>query len=153
MTIRRVFLVYLTTEPKITGWFSEATYVWDKLYKSTKREWKDDAQNGIDFYNAESPRNQTRNAHLLATMKNGNREEWDCTMLFYGILFSDCVGPGLSAVVRKNVDDLRTFRNEEFAHMPRRSLSEVDFQNAISKVHGALVALGLPTVVMARCPK
>ena len=51
------------------------------------------------------------------------------------------------------VDDLRTFRNEEFAHMPRRSLSEVDFQNAISKVHGALVALGLPTVVMARCPK
>ena len=83
---------------------------WDKLYKTTKGEWKDEPRNGMDFYNGESPRNQKRNAHLLATMKNGNSGEWDCTMLFYAILFSDCVGPRLSAKVRKNVDDLRNFR-------------------------------------------
>ena len=119
---------------------------WDKLYKSTKGEWKDEPRNGMDFYNGESPRNQKRNARRLATMKNGNRGEWDCTMLFYAILFSDCVGPGLSAIVRKNVDDLRNFRNEEFAHMPQGSLSEIDFQNAISKVDVAFQALSLPTV-------
>ena len=119
---------------------------WDKLYKSTKGEWKDEPRNGMDFYNGESPRNQNRNARLLATMKNGNSEEWDCTMLFYAILFSDCVGPGLSAIVRKNVDDLRNFRNEEFAHMPQGSLSEVDFQNAISKVDVAFQALSLSTI-------
>ena len=119
---------------------------WDKLYKTTKGEWKDEPRNGMDFYNGESPRNQKRNARLLATMKNGNRGEWDCTMLFYAILFSDCVGPGLSAIVRKNVDDLRNFRNEEFAHMPHGSLSEIDFQNAISKVDVAFQALELPTV-------
>ncbi|CAH3026386.1 unnamed protein product [Porites evermanni] len=114
--------------------------------QSTTGEWKDEPRNGMDFYNRESPRNQRRNAHLLATMKNGNRVEWDCTMLFYAILFSDCVGPGLSALVRKNVNDLRKFRNEEFAHMPRGSLSEIDFQNAISKVDVAFQALSLPTV-------
>ena len=114
---------------------------WGKLYKSTKGEWKDEPRNGMDFYNGESPRNQKRNARLLATMKNGNRGEWDCTMLFYAILFSDCVGPGLSAIVRKNVDDLRNFRNEEFAHMPQGSLPEIDFQNAISKVDVAFQAL------------
>ena len=119
---------------------------WDKLYKSTKGEWKDEPRNGMDFYNGESPRNQKRNARLLATMKNGNSGEWDCTMLFYAILFSDCVGPGLSAIVRKKVDDLRNFRNEEFAHMPQGSLSEIDFQNAISKVEVAFQALSLPTV-------
>ena len=119
---------------------------WDKLYKSTKGEWKDQPRNGMDFYHGESPRNQKRNARLLATMKNGNSGEWDCTMLFYAILFSDCVGPGLSAIVRKNVDDLRNFRNEEFAHMPQGSLSEIDFQNAISKVDVAFQALSLPTV-------
>ena len=100
----------------------------------------------MDFYNGESPRNQKRNARLLATIKNGNSGEWDCTMLFYAILFSDCVGPSLSASVRKNVDDLRNFRNEEFAHMPKGSLSEIDFQNAISKVDVAFQALSLPTV-------
>ena len=105
---------------------------WGKLYKSTKGEWKDEPRNGMDFYNEES---------LLATIKNGNRGEWDCTMLFYAILFSDCVGPGLSAIVRKKVDDLRNFRNEEFAHMPQGSLPEIDFQNAISKVDVAFQAL------------
>ena len=119
---------------------------WDKLYKTTKGEWKDEPRNGMDFYNGESPRNQKRNAHLLATMKNGNSGKWDCTMLFYAILFSDCVGPSLSAIVRKKVDDLRNFRNEEFAHMPQGSLSETDFHNAISKVDVAFQALSLPTV-------
>ena len=119
---------------------------WDKLHKTTKGGWKDEPRNGMDFYNGESSQNRKRNARLLATMKNGNRGEWDCTMLFYAILFSDCVGPGLSAIVRKNVDDLRNFRNEEFAHMPQGSLSEIDFQNAISKVDVAFQALSLPTV-------
>ena len=119
---------------------------WDKLYKTTTGEWKDEPRNGMDFYNRESPRNKKRNAHLLATMKNGNSGKWDCTMLFYAILFSDCVGPGLSAIVRKKVDDLRNFRNEEFAHMPQGSLSETDFHNAISKVDVAFKALSLPTV-------
>ena len=98
------------------------------------------------FYNGESPGKQKRNAHLLATMINGNREEWDCTMLFYAILSSDCIGPHLSAIISKNVDDLRNFRNEEFTHMPGSGLSERDFQNSIGKVDVAFQALGLPTV-------
>ena len=119
---------------------------WDKQHKLTTGEWKDEPRNGMDFYNGESARNQRRNAHLLTTMQNGNREEWDCTMLFYAILFSDCVGPSLSATVRMNVDHLRNFRNEEFAHMKQGSLSDTDFQNAISKVEVAFQVLGLHTV-------
>ena len=119
---------------------------WDKEHKLTTGEWKDEPRNGMDFYNGESARNQRRNAHLLTTMQNGNREEWDCTMLFYAILFSDCVGPSLSATVRMNVDHLRNFRNEEFAHMKQGSLSDTDFQNAISKVEVAFQVLGLHTV-------
>ena len=119
---------------------------WDNLYRSTKGEWKDELQNGIDFYNGESPRNQKRNARLLSTMKKGNRKEWDCTMLFYAILFSDSVGRGLGATVRNSVDDLRNFRNDVFGHIRQGSLSEVDFQNAICKVEGAFQVLGLPIV-------
>ena len=139
-------ICYVTTDILAEGLREIFKQEWDKLYKKTKGEWKDEPCNGMDFYNGESPRNQKRNAHLLATMKNGNSGEWDCTMLFYAILFSDCVGRGLSAKVRKNVDDLRNFRNEEFAHIPQGSLSEIDFQNAISKVDVAFQALSLPTV-------
>ena len=139
-------ICHVTTDILAEGLREIFKQEWDRLYKTTKGEWKDEPRNGMDFYNGESSRNQKRNAHLLKTMKNGNRGEWDCTMLFYAILFSDCVGPGLSAIVRKNVDDLRNFRNEEFAHMPQGSLSEIDFQNAISKVDVAFQALSLPTV-------
>ena len=139
-------ICYVTTDILAEGLREIFKREWDKLYKTTKGEWKDEPRNGMDFYSGESPRNRNRNAHLLNTMKNGNRGEWDCTMLFYAILFSDCVGPGLSENVRKNVDDLRNFRNEEFAHMPQGSLSEIEFKNAISKVDVAFQALSLPTV-------
>ena len=118
---------------------------WDNHYATTLGEWKDEAKNGQDFKNGESPRNQARNQELLATMINGNRAEWDCTMLFYAILFSDCVGRDLSSVVRSNVDDLRKFRDKVFAHLPPGHISEPKFQSAIAKVLGAFQALGLST--------
>ena len=141
-------ICYATTDILTEGLREIFKQEWDKQYKLTKGEWKDEPRNGMDFYNGESARNQRRNAHLLTTMQNGNREEWDCTMLFYAILFSDCVGPSLSATVRMNVDHLRNFRNEEFAHMKQGSLSDTDFQNAISKVEVAFQGLGLHTVKM-----
>ncbi|XP_067019616.1 uncharacterized protein [Acropora muricata] len=119
---------------------------WDNRYATTLGEWKDEAKNGQDFKNGESPRNQARNQELLGTMINGNRTEWDCTMLFYAILYSDCIGRGLNAVVRSNVDDLRKFRYQDFAHLPRGQISEPKFQSAIAKVQGVFQALGLSTV-------
>ena len=119
---------------------------WDSRYRATLGEWKDEPRNGLDFFNGESPRNQRRNAKLLAIMIKGNRAKWDCTMLFYATLYSDCIGKSLNAVVKSNVDDLREFRNEEFAHIPRGHLSDPEFRNAITRVDVAFRALGLTTL-------
>ena len=118
---------------------------WDNRYRATFGEWKDTPQNGLDFYNGESPGNKKRHARLLATMIKGNRAEWDGTMLFYAILHSDSIH-GLNATVRSSVDDLREFRNEDFAHMPRGQLSDLQFRVAARKVQVAFHVLGLPTV-------
>ena len=119
---------------------------WDNRYgATTSGEWKDEPRNGVDFKSKESAQNQTRNARLLTTMIGGNRAEWDCTMLFYAILFSDCID-NLSPVVRSNVDALRKFRNEDFAHMSEGNLSDLQFQNIIGKVDTAFQALGLSTM-------
>ena len=138
-------ICYLTTDILAEGLRAIFKQEWDNRYKATKGEWKDEPRNGLDFYNGESPRNQKRNSLLLATMINGNRSEWDCTMLLYAILNSDCIY-GLSTTVYSNVSDLRTFRNEQFAHMSRGHLSGLEFQNAIGKVHAAFQELGLCTV-------
>ena len=136
-------ICYITTDILTEGLRSVFKQEWDNRYKGTLGEWKDDPKSGMDFYNSESPRNQKRNAHLLVTITNGVRAQWDCTMLFYAILYSDCIGRGLSTAVKTSVDVLRKFRNEEFAHMPRGFLTDADFQNAISQVRGAFQSLGL----------
>ena len=118
---------------------------WDNRCKATYGEWKDTPQNGLDFRNGESPANQRKNARSLATMINGDRTEWDCTMLFYAILYSDSIGHGLSPLFRTNVDDLRKFRNEGFAHMTEGQLSNADFSVTVAKVETAFRALGLST--------
>ena len=138
-------ICYVTTDILTEGLREIFKQEWDSRYKATLGEWKDDPKNGLDFWNGESLRNQKKYARLLKTMTRGNRAEWDCTMLFYAILFSDCIH-SLNPVVRSNVDKLRLFRNEEFAHIARGHLSDVEFQNAISKVENAFLALGLSTV-------
>ena len=138
-------ICYVVTDIITEGLRSIFKQEWDNRYKAKFGEWKDEPRNGMDFKNGESPGKQRRNAKLLTTMINGDREEWDCTMLFYAILFSDCIGLGLNPVVKSNVDDLRQFRNEEFAHMPKGHLSDPDFQIAIGKVHAAFQGLGLST--------
>ena len=119
---------------------------WDTCYKASYGEWKDEPRNGLDFYHREWSKANKREKDLLKAMVNGDRAKWDCSMLFYAILHSDCIGSGLNAEARTNVDDLRKFRNEEFAHMPRGHLSGQEFQNAIVKVDNAFHALGLSRV-------
>ncbi|CAH3046456.1 unnamed protein product, partial [Porites evermanni] len=64
-------ICYVTTDILTEGLREIFKQEWDKQYKSTKGEWKDEPRNGLDFYNGESPKNQRRNAHLLVTMQNG----------------------------------------------------------------------------------
>ena len=139
-------ICYITTDVLAEGLRTIFKQEWDNHYRTTLGEWKDKPRDGLDFYNRESPRNQRRNAKLLNTMINGNRAEWDCTMLFYAILYSDCIGNSVNAVVKSNVDDLRTFRNEEFAHISRGDLSDPEFNNAITRVDVAFQALGISTL-------
>ena len=117
---------------------------WDFLYKTTLfGEWKDISQNGRDFYNKESRKSHTKNARLLATIQRGNTAEWDCSCLFFAILYSDCIGSTLSPAVRKEVDDLRQVRND-IAHLNEVELTDAEFHNYVARVLAAFNSLKLP---------
>ena len=62
------------------------------------------------------------------------------------VLFSDSIGHRLSPLIKTNVDDLRKFRNEDFAHMTEGQFSSADFRTTVAKVETAFRALGLSTV-------
>ena len=117
---------------------------WDFLYKTTLRgEWKDSPQNGRDFYNRESKASRKRNARCLAIIQNGDTAEWDCTCLFFAILYSDSIRKTLSPAVYKDVDDIRQVRNE-IAHITDAKVTDSDFQTSVDRVLSAFTSLGLP---------
>ena len=117
---------------------------WDFLYKTTPfMEWKDISRNGRDFCCRESRKSHTMNARLLATIQRGNTAEWDCSCLFFAILYSDCIGSTLSPAVRKEVDDLRQVRND-IAHLNEVGLTDAKFHNYVARVLAAFKSLKLP---------
>ena len=116
---------------------------WDIRYKGSFGEWKDTTQNGSDFFNSESKKSRSRNARLLTTIKNGNTAEWDCSCLFFAILFSDSIGTTLSRLVRTNVNDLREFRNY-IAHITEAKFTDAGFHNSIGRVLVDFSSMGLP---------
>ena len=117
---------------------------WDFLYRTTLRgEWKNSPQNGRDFYNRETKASRKRNARCLATIQNGDTAEWDCTCLFFAILYSDSIGKTLSLAVNKDVDEIRQVRNG-IAHMTEANLTDADFQTSVDRVLNAFTSLGLP---------
>ena len=118
---------------------------WDFLYRTTSfGEWKDTAQNGLDFYKKESKKSRKKNARYLTTIQSGNTAEWDSSCLFFAILYSDSVGNTLSPAVQKEVDDIRLVRNE-IAHITEAKLTDVTFQTSVDRVLNAFTSLGLAT--------
>ena len=117
---------------------------WDSLYNATAfGGWKDTPQNGFDFYNTEPLRSRIKNARLLMTILGGNTEKWDCSCLFFAILFSDTIGKTLSPVVRREVDNLRQIQ-DDIAHINEFALTDAEFYHYVARVLAAFSFLQLP---------
>lgn len=116
---------------------------WDNKFQSTFGKWNDTIQNGQDFEKQEPSKSKKRNAKLLSIMINGKTEEWDCTALCFGILYSNSIGTTLNPVTDTHVNSLRELRNEVFAHISKGATSDADFQSFISRVEAAFLGLNL----------
>ena len=126
---------------------------WDFRYKTTPLgEWKDTPQNGRDFYNNESKASHKKNGQCLATIQNGYTAEWDCTCLFFAILYSDSIGKTLSPAVYKDVDDIRQVQNE-IAHITDAKLTDADFQASVDRLINAFTFLDLSTTEIQEVKK
>ena len=115
---------------------------WDIRFKETLGEWLDTPENGKEFCEWARPDSQRR--YLLATMMNGNREEWDSTMLYYAIVQSKSIGSLLSLSVRLPINDLREVRNETVKNAQGR-LQAAEFERIVQKVQIAFETLDLST--------
>ena len=123
---------------------------WNRHHSPKFGLWQDTARNGQDFFKMESKKSRSKNSRLLTIIQNGNTEEWDCTCFFFAILYSDSLGSVISPAVAKDVDDMRMFRNEVFAHRSKACFPEAEFQRCVSTVSNAFTSLHLTTAELQR---
>ena len=116
---------------------------WDSRYQATLGAWNNTAINGREMHNIEK-RGPGKKENLPKFL-NGNINEWDCTVLFNAILYSNSIGrAGLNPTIQKEVDILRQMRNK-ISHLPQDQLSEREFENDSEAVRKSFLALGLST--------
>ena len=116
---------------------------WNNRYQATLGAWDNTATSGQMLFNMENKRPSARN--YLDKYKKGNINEWDCTVLFDAILFSNSIGKArLNLSFRNEVDNLRKLRNE-ILHIPKGQLPEHEYEDASEKARKSFLALGLPT--------
>ena len=87
---------------------------------------------------------------MLNTMQNGDIELWDCTMLFYGLLYSSSIGRNLDSETYRHVNSLREFRNQSFAHVNKGEVTSSDFQIVLNRLLQALLGLRCDTSPVKR---
>ena len=141
---------YITTHIIREGLKEVFKREWDLHHSPRFGLWQDTARNGQDFFRMESKKSRSKNSRLLTIIQNGNTEEWDSTCFFFAILYSDTLRPLISAAVFNDVDDLRMFRNEVFAHRSKAFFPEAEFQRCVSTISNAFTSLHLTTAELQR---
>ena len=118
---------------------------WRGFYGS---KWRDRREDGRRFSSNESFVNRQRNREALKTIVKGHSSQFDSSILFYCILYSDSVGANLK---KRNpsrygeIDRLRELRNEVCHIAPKDEVEDGDFQNFCSEAITCFRNLGLST--------
>ena len=117
---------------------------WNNHYKMSPGQWRDTAQNGMEFYDSEPIENQRKlDSSILKVIKEGNSNEWDCNCLLFCILDSASIGSHLSHQVRSNVKIVKDCQNSLFSREFEDGISNSAYENILQGLIDSFIDLGL----------
>ena len=117
---------------------------WNTRYQASLGAWDDTNVSGQQLFLAEKRRTRPSKNMYQSKFQHGDTSQWDCSVLFDAILFSNSIGSSLNPTIKNEVDNLRIIRNG-ISHPGKAKLSDADFQTMISDVENAFKILGIPT--------
>ena len=116
---------------------------WNSRYQASFGKWDDTNVSGNQLFHREKSRARPNKNTLQSKFQHGDTNEWDGTVLFDAILYSDSIGASLNPTIKTEVDNLRKLRNE-IKHNSEGKLDDIDFQSLTTRVENSFKALGLP---------
>ncbi|XP_028403170.1 uncharacterized protein LOC114525910 [Dendronephthya gigantea] len=116
---------------------------WNNRYQSKLGAWDNTNISGSQLFNLEKSRARPNKNTFQSKFHDGDTNDWDCSVLFDAILFSNSIGKkSLNPTVKTEVDNLRALRNE-IKHISEGKLADADFKTMITRVENAFQSLGL----------
>ena len=116
---------------------------WNNRYQASFGAWDDTNVSGNQLFNREKMRARPNKNMLQSKFQNGDTNQWDCSVLFDAILYSNSIGASLTPTIKTEVDNLRKSRNKLTHEILDEELSDIEFQTMTSSVENALNTLGL----------
>ncbi|XP_028416344.1 uncharacterized protein LOC114540265 [Dendronephthya gigantea] len=123
---------------------------WNIRYQASLGAWDETNASGSQLFNLEKTRARPNKTTLQSKFQNGDSNEWDCTVLFDAILYSNSIGACLTTAEKTEIDNLRKLRNKLTHDFPEKKINETDFQAVTTDAENALTALGLSTNEVVR---
>ena len=80
---------------------------------------------------------------LQSKFYDGGTSQWDCTVLFDAILYSNSIGGSLNTTEKTEIDNLRKLRNKLTHDFLEDKLTETEFHAMTTNIENAFTALGL----------
>ena len=117
---------------------------WDSRYQASLGAWDDTNKSGQQLFNKENSRARPFKNKMQSKFQHGDTSQWDCSVLFDAILFSNSIGSSLNPTIRTALDRLRTNRNQLVGHPAEATLTDAQFNTIISDVENSFKTLSLP---------
>ncbi|CAB4013397.1 Nephrocystin-3 [Paramuricea clavata] len=117
---------------------------WNTRYQASFGAWDDTSVSGLQLFHRENTRKRPNKNVYQAKFQHGDTNQWDCSVLFDAILYSNSIGKSrLNPTIKAEVGNIRNVRNK-IMHADKTTLSDSDFQTMSIEVKKAFIALGLP---------
>ena len=116
---------------------------WDSRYQASLGAWDDTNASGVQLFHRENSRRRPNKNVYQAKFQHGDTNQWDCSVLFDAILYSNSIGSTLNPKIKTEVHKLRIMRNK-IMHTDKSMLTDAEFQTMINDIENSFIALSLP---------
>ena len=117
---------------------------WNMRYQASFGAWDDTSVSCQQLFNRENSRPRPSKKMYQSKFQHGDTSQWDCSVLFDAIRFSNSIGSSLNPTIRTALDDIRAIRNQFFGHSADATLSNAKFQAVANDIEDAFKILGFP---------
>ena len=116
---------------------------WDSRYQVSFDAWDDTSASGVQLFHRENCRSRPNKNVYQSKFQHGDTNQWDCSVLFDAIIYSNSIGSTLNPKIKTEVHKLRIIRNK-IMHADKTTLTDAEFQTLTSDVENSFIALSLP---------